>query len=122
MQTLTVTADGAATTCSFTLPLASGGSVTCPSGLQVVIMQKQTCTTMTGAYATSQTCTPVAGKFSELLTLTSTPAAVHVTQTSDGATLLDTMVSPTYRMSQPNGPGCDPICSQGSGSLVLGAM
>ena len=78
-------------------------------------------TTNDGKSATL-TCTPIAGRFSEDVTLMGTPAMVHLTQTSGGATLVDMTVTPTYTKTQPNGPGCDPICSQASSALVLGVQ
>jgi hypothetical protein len=123
MQTLTVTADGATTTCSFTLPLATGGgAVTCPGGLQVLVRQGQTCVASgSGAYKT-QSCTPDAGKLSEVVTLTGKPATLHFTQTVDGATALDQTLTPAYTSAQPNGPGCDPVCAQASAMLTLASM
>jgi hypothetical protein len=123
-QTLTVTADGTTVTCSFSLPLATGaGSVpSCPSALQLQIRQASTCMTTDDGTAKTRSCTPVAGQFSEVLTLVGTPAMVHVTQTSADATLVDQTVTPTYTKTQPNGPGCDPICSQAGSALVLAPM
>jgi hypothetical protein len=123
MQTLTVTADGATTTCSFTLPLASGsGSPSCPTGPAVQITQAMSCvSTGTPGYM-SQTCTPIAGKFSEVVTLSGMPAAVHVTVAVGGTTYLDDALTPAYKTSRPNGPNCDPICSQGSDERVLAAQ
>jgi hypothetical protein len=119
MQTLTVTADGATTMCSFTLPLAANQSPQCPSPLLVLVIQDRTCvTTGDGSYM-MQTCTPVPGKFSEQIMLMSKPATVHFTATVDGTTYLDETVTPTYVTTQPNGPGCDPICSQAGVSLLL---
>src|SRR5450432_902102 len=53
-QVLTVVANGTTLTCSFTLPRpANGAAVTCPKGLEVSIMQAQTCVTSgTGPYQT----------------------------------------------------------------------
>jgi len=119
-QTLTVAVDGATATCSFTLPLASGaGFVDCPNGLQLLVRQAENCATTMNAQTATLTCTPVPGQFSEELTIVGKPATVHVTQTSNGATLVDAAVTPSYQKSQPNGAGCDPICSQASESLVL---
>jgi len=119
MQTLTVTADGATTTCSFTLPLAANQNPQCPSPLMVLVIQDRTCTTTGDGQYMTQTCTPVAGKFSEQVTLMGKPMTAHFTATVDGATYLDQMVTPTYVTSQPNGPGCDPICSQAGVNLLL---
>jgi hypothetical protein len=123
-QKLTVTADGATTTCSFTLPPASpsGGGVDCPSGFQLFVLPAQSCASTNNGTVATQTCTPLAGQFSEELTILGTPATVHVMQMSNGATVIDATVAPLYKVTQPNGPGCDPICSQGGGALVLSGM
>jgi hypothetical protein len=124
--TLAVTADGAMTTCSFTLPLAklpSGGTmgIDCPSGLTVIITQGQTCTTMGTAQYQTQTCTPVAGELTETISIAGKPTTLHVTQTVNGATVLDQMVTPAYTTTRPNGPDCDPVCSQASARWTLTA-
>jgi hypothetical protein len=117
MQTLTVMADGATTTCSFTLPLASGMLPACP-GLQVQVIQQMSCVTSGSGQYKMQSCTLVAGKFSEVVTLMGRPATVNLTQTSDGAKILDQMLTPTYATTQ---PGCDPVCAQAGAELVLTA-
>jgi hypothetical protein len=119
MQTLSVTADGATTTCSFTLPLAANQSPQCPSPLMVVVIQDQTCKTSGTPQYMTQTCTPVAGKFSEQVSIMGKPTMARFTATVDGAPYLDETVTPTYTTTQPNGPGCDPICSQAGVTLVL---
>jgi hypothetical protein len=126
MHTIQVTADGATLSCSFTLPLANlpgGGTagIDCPIGLHVQVLQPSTCiATGTPNYKT-QTCTPVAGKLNEIIVITGKPTTVHVTETVDGATFLDETATPAYKTSQPNGPDCDPICSQASAEWVLAA-
>ena len=37
---------------------------------------------------------------------------VHVTIARDGTALTDRSFRPTYTTSQPNGPGCEPVCRQ----------
>lgn len=67
----------------------------------------------------TQLCTPVAGKFDELVTLVGSPTTVHVTQTVGGATYLDETATPTYATTRPNGPSCEPVCSQATLTWVL---
>jgi hypothetical protein len=122
-QVLTVVENGMTTTCSFTLPRTVGAgqisTVTCPKGLQLQIMQAQMCQTSgTGQYQTTS-CKPIAGKYTELLTITGSPTTIQVTQTVDGATWLDQTVSPTYMETRPNGPNCEPVCSQASADWTL---
>jgi hypothetical protein len=121
-QALTVMADGVTTTCSFTLPLATDGAADCPSGLQVLVLQAQTCVTSSNSQTKTQSCTPVAGKFAEIVTIAGKPATIHFTQTVNGATALDQTLTPAYTTSQPNGPGCDPVCTQASAMLALASM
>jgi hypothetical protein len=126
MHALTVTAGAAILRCVFTVPLATlpgGGTagLNCPAGLQVQVLPKTTCVTSTTPSSKMQACTPVAGKLDELIIIAGKPASLHVTQTIDGATYLDQTVTPTYTTSRPNGPGCEPLCSQASAEWVLAA-
>jgi hypothetical protein len=124
-QTITVTAGGATTTCTFTfLPATAtgSGSPSCPVGLGVQISQATHCVSSgTPGYMT-QTCTPVPGKFNEVVAIGSTPAMAHLTVAVDGTTYLDETLIPAYTTSRPNGPDCDPVCTQGSAELVLAAQ
>jgi hypothetical protein len=126
MHALTVTAGGAVLRCVFTVPLPTrpgGGTagLDCPAGLQVQVIPKITCVTTSTPSAKTQSCMPVAGELDELITVMGNPASLHVTQTVDGATYLDQTVTPTYTTSRPNGPGCEPLCSQASAEWVLAA-
>jgi hypothetical protein len=124
-QTLSATVNGTTTTCSFTLPLATSGGagpVACPGGLQLAIQATESCTSTNNGQGSTLRCTPIAGQFHELLTFMGAPGMVHVTQTSGGATLVDQTVTPSYKKTYPNGPDCDPGCSQASVSLVLATM
>ena len=46
--------------------------------------------------------------------LSGTPGQVHAWQYVDDAPILDVAVAPQYQDSQPNGPGCPPVCRQAS--------
>ncbi len=122
-QVLTVTANGATLTCSFTLPRPTQTTaITCPKGLQVLVQQSQSCVTSgTGQYQT-QTCTPIAGKNDELVTVVGSPTTLQVVQTANGVTYLDETTTPTYTTSRPNGPSCEPVCSQAAMDWVLAAQ
>jgi len=126
MHALTVTAGTAILRCVFTLPLGTlpgGGTLglICPAGLQVQIVPKITCVTSNTPSAKTQTCSPVPGALDELIIVEGKPASLHVTQTVGDATYLDETVTPTYTTSRPNGPGCEPLCSQASAEWVLAA-
>ena len=114
-----VLADGASLTCTFTFPAAaaSGGGyvyAACPSGLTVSVSAAVTCTDVTTGTAVSHRCEPILGQFVESISLTGTPAQVHVWQYVDDAAILDAAAAPTYQDSQPNGPECGPVCRQAS--------
>ena len=47
------------------------------------------------------------------------PLAVSVRVLKDGSELASAKLTPGYKASQPNGPGCDPICCNASGSLSV---
>jgi hypothetical protein len=119
-QVLTVMENGMTLTCSFTLPRpAQGGGITCPQGLTVTVVQAQTCVTSGDGTYQTQVCTPVAGKFNEVVAIVGSPTTLHVTQTVDGASYLDQTTTPTYTTTRPNGPNCEPVCSQASMEWVL---
>jgi hypothetical protein len=47
------------------------------------------------------------------------PKTVNVTIKRDGQTELAADVTPTYVTSQPNGPGCEPTCTQATAQLPV---
>lgn len=47
------------------------------------------------------------------------PASVRVHIAHEGKTLVEQSFSPEYQTSQPNGPGCEPVCRQASGSITV---
>lgn len=47
------------------------------------------------------------------------PATVEITVERDGTPLASGRFTPTYRASQPNGPGCAPLCCQASEELAV---
>jgi len=111
--------DGVSATCRFTFPLATaqgGDTVLAQCGdMTVMVRPEVTCTNT----ATSSQCEPIPGKFIETITLLGTPAQVHVWQYVDDVPILDAAVAPSYMETQPNGPGCGPICQQASASWTL---
>ena len=62
-------------------------------------------------------------QFTATVTVDSTmvPAGRHieVQQALDGTVLLDETISPAYETSQPNGPGCGPICHYASAAWTI---
>ena len=51
--------------------------------------------------------------------LEETPASVQITLEHADAVLLDAELTPDYTTSQPNGPGCDPVCTQAAVTLPV---
>jgi drug/metabolite transporter (DMT)-like permease len=96
------------------LPLAGTAQPTCDAGLSVTIVPAQICIQTEGSSGSSSTCNAIPGKFVERVTLSGTPGQVHVWQYVDDAPILDVAVAPQYQDSQPNGPGCPPVCRQAS--------
>jgi hypothetical protein len=119
--TLSVTADGATTTCSFTL----SGSATipsCPAPLSVSVTQPFSCDTSTDGGVSSAVCRPIPGRLDQTVALMGTPSAVHVVETIDGApaqTLVDQSFAPDYREVRPNGPACGPVCRSASAAVTI---
>jgi hypothetical protein len=113
------TADGVQRSCTFALPpqTVDGGAILsplCPTGLQVFNDPLQTCTTSSSSTSMSQSCAPIAGTVQERITVDGTSATLRLRQTVDGVVVFDRTVMPIYDVSQPNGPGCEPICHQAS--------
>ncbi len=102
-HTLTVTIDGAATSCSFHLP-------------ELPNLINDPCAAGFGLNVPGQ---PTDGKFTETMTIHGTPSSIEVHQTLDGTVILDQTVSPTYQTNQPNGPGCAPICHQAGAEWTI---
>jgi hypothetical protein len=50
---------------------------------------------------------------------TSSPAKVTIRVERDGQVLAKESFTPAYRTSEPNGPGCGPVCKQASATLAL---
>jgi hypothetical protein len=98
MHVLTVTFDGAATSCPFNLPPRTD-PVNDPCAAAFSLMVPGTSTD---------------GKFTEKIVVPGAPTSIEVRQTLDGTVVLDQTISPAYQTNQPNGPGCGPTCHQAS--------
>lgn len=61
---------------------------------------------------------PAAHAFGDIV-FSSTPAEVAVVVTHDGKKVGAGRWNPIYRTSQPNGPGCEPVCTTAAVELVL---
>ncbi|MBX3193201.1 MAG: hypothetical protein KF819_39825 [Labilithrix sp.] len=105
----TVTADGSTQTCEGSLPLPSCGSpgLLCKGQDGVAQIGESGCALPAAQHSFSD------------IHFSSTPAQVNVHVARDGVVLAEQSFTPSYVTSQPNGPGCEPICKQASGSLTL---
>jgi hypothetical protein len=102
-HTLTVTIDGAATSCSFNLPeLPNLLNDPCAAGFSLNVPGQ-----------------PTDGKFTEMITIHGTPSSINFHQTLDGTVVLDQTVAPTYQTNQPNGPACGPTCHQAGAEWTI---
>lgn len=113
---LTVTADGQASTCTFSLagPLVDNGPVegwTCSGALTASLRNELSCQ--------GPSCSPVAGRFQLDVALDATPQQASVKLHHEGQLVTEQSVSPTYVESSPNGPGCAPVCQNATASLAV---
>lgn len=104
-----IEADGEVSDCTGSLPLKP-----CDASPSV------TCTGAKGFFIGESGCAMAADQqgFSEIQFETS-PKQITVTISRDGSELAKQTFEPTYKESQPNGPGCEPICRQASASITL---
>ena len=116
---LDVSADGTTLSCTFALPvepLPSGGlpAPACAPGLMLVVGPAVTCTTFEDSASKGRRCDPVPDRVQERLTVAGTPTNVTVTQWAGDTTIFQQTATPTYQVSRPNGPECEPACRQAS--------
>jgi hypothetical protein len=91
---------------------------TCDMGVTTTVRPLADCHEERGADFRRLVCTPN-GRFEQVISLGGTPARVSVTVKSpNGATAQQTFAL-VYQTTQPNGPGCEPICKQASESWEI---
>ncbi len=88
--------------CSVALPLASDGQATCTGAMTL---------------GTSGSALPAAQHSLVGVQLPDDPTQVTLTVTRDGSQLANKAFAPAYKVSQPNGAGCEPVCKQASEQL-----
>ena len=103
-----VEADGVTTTCTGWLPLppCETRAITCDRE-GVVSIAESGCALPSSAHG-----------FGDLV-LPATPEEITVEVQHEGRTLARETFTPAYQTSQPNGPGCEPICTNASVDLAL---
>ena len=105
----TIVTDGQTTVCEGALPLPA-----CEKpGLR--------CTTNVAMIGESGCAIePAAHGFSDIR-IASKPQSVTVKIERDGQTIVDHTLAPTYQRSQPNGPGCPPVCDNAHAQISVAA-
>jgi hypothetical protein len=100
--------DGARVVCTGTLPLPSCGvpAMVCDAPGPMIV-------------ESGCALPPAAHAFGDVMFAT-TPAQVAVVVTRDGKQVGAGRWRPVYQTIQPNGPGCEPICTNAGVELVLG--
>lgn len=107
--TFALALDGTAVTCTGALPLRpcdAGPSITCDIPDRVLIGESG-CALAPDQHGFANIHVP------------SAVATFGLTITRDGEQLVATELTPTYVESQPNGPGCEPICHSASARVEL---
>ncbi len=121
-HTVEVLLDDRTQRCTFTV-LQDGGdispSVRCDPDILVQIAPKTNCVETRTATSVRRNCTPIDGLFIEKLSIRHTPTFVRVVQRLGDVVLLDARLAPTYQMTQPNGPMCEPVCRQAHHRLAM---
>ncbi|HSS39337.1 MAG TPA: hypothetical protein VLT58_11255 [Polyangia bacterium] len=108
-----VTANGSTTFCSFSFPPDPAlQNEPCSAGFTLTVAPSQSCASTETDGARTLQCQPIAGKFTETITVEGTPQSVEVQEWVDGTSVFDKTISPTYGLTQPNGPACGPSCKQ----------
>jgi hypothetical protein len=99
---IVVTADGTTTTCTVTLPYASCDNVVqCDKPNPDFIVEASGCALPAAQHSITGVAWP-----------TTNPKDVTITVNQDGMMLGMQTFAPTYEMSRPNGPDCEPVCNQ----------
>ncbi|HEY6559292.1 MAG TPA: hypothetical protein VI072_18535 [Polyangiaceae bacterium] len=99
--------EGGSTTCRGSLPLPPCGT------------QGLTCTGQPVQIGESGCALPAAAHGFSTLTFSSAPKRVHVRITRDGQLVAARELAPAYRRAQPNGPGCEPVCTTASDTFKV---
>ena len=107
--TFAFTLDGAAVTCSGSLPLKAcdaGPSLTCDAEGRVMIGESG-CALPPDQHGWSD------------IQVSGAPKAVKLTISRDGQPLHAAELTPTYTESRPNGPDCGPVCRGAAATIAV---
>lgn len=103
--------DGESTRCTGSLPLpacASGAALQCSPASSSVSIGESGCALPSAEHGFTGFAIPLP-----------MVSSVRVAISRDGATLVDSTLTPSYQTFQPNGEGCEPICESGSATLQV---
>jgi len=104
---VTVVADGASGICTVTLPFDSCASAPVCTGADGWSVLESGCALAPELHA-------IAG-----VTFTTTPKNVQILISLDGRQVASGSFVPTYKVFQPNGPDCEPTCSQAVAATLV---
>ena len=108
---IAVTADGTTTTCTLTLPYASCDNVVqCDKPNPGFFIETSGCALPAAQHSIGGVAWAETG-----------PQNVTIVVSQDGTMLGTQTFMPTYETSRPNGPDCEPVCSQATmpGSMMF---
>lgn len=97
--------DGGSTSCRGSLPLPPCGTPGLSCSGQAVQIGESGCALPAAAHGFST------------LTFPSTPKRVHVRITRESEAIAERELQPVYQRVQPNGPGCEPVCTTAGETL-----
>ncbi len=104
-----IEADGEVSDCTGNLPLkacSSESNLTCTGSKRFIIAE------------VGCAMAPEQQSFNEIH-FEGAPKQVTISISHDGSELVKQIFEPEYTDSQPNGPGCEPICHQASATMTL---
>jgi len=111
-------------TCAFRIPddLPASGSVSslsCGQRISAQLVQRSTCEETRDRNSISQSCTPIPNQYELSLSAYTEPTTISLELARDGIVILNDSRTLAYQQSQPNGPGCGPVCRQAQLELSL---
>ena len=86
--------------------------------INVVMRETSACDTEQQSYALSAQCKGT-GRFEDAVLIQGTPSVLRVIVKSAEKTIADRTIRPSYKSNRPNGPDCEPACTDGEAVLVL---
>jgi hypothetical protein len=104
---VTVVADGVSTECAVEFPLSCNAGEPCEPGSEI------------GLGLNGCALAPAEQTISGVYWSSAAPAKVEISVAHEGEGLGDATFTPTYQTGRPNGPECEPECTQAEGTLLM---